>query len=760
MPSKEKSRTFLTSSTFHLVPLASKVPAITIVLSLVLSQHIAKATYHCSTHNLDSHRKMESVVRLPPSSSSHFEPCVRRLAAHPSLKFASLQQSSLIPDVLNSAQFALDEDIQDCQPSNLGMPALTATSYNPEAPTFKPQSSRTILDPEATVFSPQLQLTSFLNPEASQFHPQKKTDSTSVKCVSQCQQSASSAGQDFSCVDENNALSQSQCMVADQRTAVDVVWSTTAPDVQSNIIVPTTFALNPEAAEFGCTHTQNTALDEVEDLVTQNPPTDLKLDAASFTLQQIPQLSPPLTEVTPQAMDQAEPESLEPPVHHLSFFGSPVYGKSDTPPSVSLAIILGRSRFLPVDNLVETGNLRIGCIVKNASSYLDPVVFRGNHEDLLCCSGTQLEERAIGACTKVYSDYGNWMRDVYSSDEDVPEIDALDEDQYHTDDLYFNGFMINSICPSHDEIFQEAVFSENCLQDMRKQIANERRVYGVGKSRLAQSYTPEDFADYKEPSEEETKPHSPVSTQNNANSLVKSEGEPPQIEPTQITSSTIASTRSFQEAGRAIQCLPSLIGDSWADDFEEDSETSSISTVDSDKSTTPSSFSTSTPPTSDDEDETVKHCLPDRCASVELPKDLLKDQVLDGTTTSHPLVTRPEDESLASFTIEPETESSTTTTEAHLVNDLRFPNSAQIATEGLSQPISCIGLGLAGQFVASQFSPLTPLKSLCLPLTEPDERTFDPPCFKRAQELAEKRSWTYRAWSRCKRMFKPRIRTD
>ena len=102
-------------------------------------------------------------------------------------------------------------------------------------------------------------------------------------------------------------------------------------------------------------------------------------------------------------------------LHHLNFFGQPVYEKSSTPPEVSLCVAVHglRAEAWPWES-------RQGVIYRQASNFLDPFFYEGPQEWLSTMSLGELRNRSIGYAQKVYHPHGTWICDRYEEDDIRP----------------------------------------------------------------------------------------------------------------------------------------------------------------------------------------------------------------------------------------------------------------------------------------------------------------------------------------------------
>ena len=276
------------------------------------------------------------------------------------------------------------------------------------------------------------------------------------------------------------------------------------------------FAFNPEAVVFAITD-RAAASEELESSVTPLiQHLTLALEAPQVEpLKTSRKLAPSARQIESETqeaeMDYDEDDqeyhhhekSVQSPVHHTGFFRQPVYTKSATPPSVSLAIIRGTARFQHITSFDDKNKLRVGCLIHNASAYIDPVIYRGDKTILGRYHGSALQDQVTGATTKAYRDFGDWWEDTYQVDEDMPELDLFDPAEYKETEIMFNGVMWNETAPSADDIVAKARASDDKMFKgalKRYNDAVERCTVGRGMSRLSQVVLPEDVVEPKRPS--------------------------------------------------------------------------------------------------------------------------------------------------------------------------------------------------------------------------------------------------------------------
>ncbi len=196
--------------------------------------------------------------------------------------------------------------------------------------------------------------------------------------------------------------------------------------------------------------------------------------------------------------DRHQDQPSLPPLHHIGFFGHPVYTKSATPPATSLAIIRGTAKFQHITSFNDKNKLRMGCLIHNASAYLDPVIYRGDKTVLERYQGSRFQDQVTGSTTKAYQDFGNWWEDTYYADEDMPELDPFNPDEYQNTEVMFNGLMWNEIAPSSNDIMAEARATDDVIFKeaiKRYNNAKERCRMGRGMSKLSQIVRPEDVVE-------------------------------------------------------------------------------------------------------------------------------------------------------------------------------------------------------------------------------------------------------------------------
>ncbi|KAK6374967.1 hypothetical protein LTR64_003083 [Lithohypha guttulata] len=132
--------------------------------------------------------------------------------------------------------------------------------------------------------------------------------------------------------------------------------------------------------------------------------------------------------------------------HHLSFLGYAAPCKSDTDPSLSLAII----NMMPKGALSyrdDMDSLRVPVTIQQAFLFIDPVVYFEDHATIKGLSANQIREVTVGQVSKFYQGYGTWVDDVYDPDEDSPLEDQGDSNYYPRCCTVYNGLMTGSEQP-------------------------------------------------------------------------------------------------------------------------------------------------------------------------------------------------------------------------------------------------------------------------------------------------------------------------
>ena len=108
-------------------------------------------------------------------------------------------------------------------------------------------------------------------------------------------------------------------------------------------------------------------------------------------------------------------EIVPKPCHHFNFQGNPCRTRSNTPPEVSLWVVVtsGSRRHY------ETFS-RQGVIIAQANKLIDPFEYDPTGFDLSRLVGSELKNVVTGKVRKVYLDFGTWIDDVYSARDRVP----------------------------------------------------------------------------------------------------------------------------------------------------------------------------------------------------------------------------------------------------------------------------------------------------------------------------------------------------
>lgn len=108
-------------------------------------------------------------------------------------------------------------------------------------------------------------------------------------------------------------------------------------------------------------------------------------------------------------------ETVPDPCHHINFQGNPCPTRSNTPPEVSLWVVITSSS----RRHHETFS-REGVITAQANKLIDPFEYDPTGCDLSRLAGSQLKNALIGKVRKVYLECGTWVDDVYSLKDNVP----------------------------------------------------------------------------------------------------------------------------------------------------------------------------------------------------------------------------------------------------------------------------------------------------------------------------------------------------
>jgi hypothetical protein len=157
-----------------------------------------------------------------------------------------------------------------------------------------------------------------------------------------------------------------------------------------------------------------------------------------------------------------------PETHHFNWFNEPVYTRSGTPPSVSLAIIHAEPKTPEVKE-----NYRVMSTLHRALGFIDPVVvdLAGADDNLLDLRGSQLQQAATGRTHRYYSRHGRWMDDQDEdpdTDVDIGSIDHL----YSSNLAVGNGFTRSVIRTASEWLTARQQIrtsrSKSCLPKMRR----------------------------------------------------------------------------------------------------------------------------------------------------------------------------------------------------------------------------------------------------------------------------------------------------
>lgn len=120
------------------------------------------------------------------------------------------------------------------------------------------------------------------------------------------------------------------------------------------------------------------------------------------------------------------------PCHHVNFQGNPCPTRSNTPPEVSLWVVVtsGSRRHH------ETFS-RQGVIIAQANKLIDPFEYDPTGFDISRLVGNELKKAVTGKVRKVYLDFGTWVDDVYSARDHVPV--PLSYESMMSESTYWKG---------------------------------------------------------------------------------------------------------------------------------------------------------------------------------------------------------------------------------------------------------------------------------------------------------------------------------
>ncbi|KAJ5782874.1 hypothetical protein N7457_004648 [Penicillium paradoxum] len=111
-------------------------------------------------------------------------------------------------------------------------------------------------------------------------------------------------------------------------------------------------------------------------------------------------------------------DQTDPGIHHWNWLGNPVYERTATPPTDSLA-------FMQAAPKVPTGSdeMRINAIMNSAVELIDPVAMQieSGEEELLEMHGSELIRVCEGRVSNLYSLNGSWIYDD-NSDDILPDL--------------------------------------------------------------------------------------------------------------------------------------------------------------------------------------------------------------------------------------------------------------------------------------------------------------------------------------------------
>lgn len=110
-------------------------------------------------------------------------------------------------------------------------------------------------------------------------------------------------------------------------------------------------------------------------------------------------------------LDETDPEQC----HHVNFLGNPCLTRSNTPPEVSMWVVVTSSSRGDHETLS-----RKGVITAQANKLIDPFEYDSTNSDLRGLAGSELKNAFIGKVRKVYLDCGTWVDDSYSAKDHIP----------------------------------------------------------------------------------------------------------------------------------------------------------------------------------------------------------------------------------------------------------------------------------------------------------------------------------------------------
>ena len=141
--------------------------------------------------------------------------------------------------------------------------------------------------------------------------------------------------------------------------------------------------------------------------------------------------------------------------------------------------------------MVDSENIRDSTILREAMLAIDPVIYRGDLNQLKYLKGEELREVVIGATAPYYSGFGGWTNDTYNEYEERPVMDVLDATRYIEGTTVINGYFPNG-APTRDDLVSDAKATYNHYIAKRERVLKEKKMFGVGRSCLRTMFTHDD----------------------------------------------------------------------------------------------------------------------------------------------------------------------------------------------------------------------------------------------------------------------------
>ena len=159
-----------------------------------------------------------------------------------------------------------------------------------------------------------------------------------------------------------------------------------------------------------------------------------------------------------------------PDIHHFNWLGYPVMSRSDTPPEVSLFIILVGAKACLVEDYDDLS--RQGVILRQAMKYIDPVIFDGEWWALEF-RGHSLMKAITGSVHTFYTEQGTWANDLACTRDSLGWYDPMNPVAYlRQRAMPFNGWFETRYGPTRQDFFDQAkrmyVFHRKRRSDQHK----------------------------------------------------------------------------------------------------------------------------------------------------------------------------------------------------------------------------------------------------------------------------------------------------